>query len=691
MTTTYFRPSIHGWPFGNSFQYSFLFDKITLTMGFCGGMCWRALKRFYGGTCIPRDIQAPSQGDALYDEIFDAQKDSLPGSTLWKILSWQRSPDQGHWYRSDSSLGNDTQQEWSNIKSSLDNSQPVTLTLITSSNDGRLLHLSNNHRVVAYAYQERELYDWEWVHPDNKNDDPSYRAQIGAVDILIYDPNYPNDDDVYLTFYKGCDDSWIDLKHSKGLDVHGFFLDDKDRSYASADSTILRINKCEQTGISSATMADYDLKFFWRCRFIPYFCIQVDGIDWNYNSLLRDNYEPKNRPDGTPFVNKQCPTRTDSVTVSLKLTRARSKVAVKLLDTDDYYQSVEVDAVPAIDCYPYVRRGASGGSPQVHDTGITIADLFIKNPSPTQIEVQQLDTSPFRWIIFKPQQPVVDTRGRQNDLTKAVIVVMDSYQLGNIKVPVLADFVEKNLAAPTQTSGTVTIKNGQTFQIIKLVTLSQPPVKIFDGFTNNPANYDNDTTVEFIYTSKDRFGVVAHGQTTFYGRSIIYQQISATLYVFDPAKVARLEAIARDLIERNLIDIAIELPHVGDPGRGPFPPRVGGQLPPRPVDPILLMGKLRSHQKLQDAIDRTLKALWSNAAVWQEVWKEQSEMLKVAGPSKTVWTGKLAKAGEILKATNEIKEADQRKYDAVVLNRFANGVIDQLRRDPTVIDILKSL
>ena len=61
--TTFFKPSIHGWPFGNSWDWTidFLFPQFDITLnsvGFCGGMCWTALDRFYNGVCTPRDIPA---------------------------------------------------------------------------------------------------------------------------------------------------------------------------------------------------------------------------------------------------------------------------------------------------------------------------------------------------------------------------------------------------------------------------------------------------------------------------------------------------------------------------------------------------------------------------------------------------------------------------------------------------------
>ncbi len=669
MITTYFRPSIHGWPFGNSWRKSFVFDTVTLDMGFCGGMCWKALQRFYNAIPIDRNIPQPPEGDPLYNEIWDTQVNSLPASTLWKIYRWQESPDLGHWNRKHSQ-GHMTQQEWPSVKDLLDKSKPVTLTLIASSNDVNLKHLEDSHRVVAYAYEERSIIQGEG-------------APSGAdthVTIFIYDPIYFNDDDVCLTFYLNGDQSNIRLRHNRGDEYHGFFLDDKDRSYAFQDGTLVKINKCEQTGISSATVADYDLDFSWQCCFIPYFCVQVDGSNWNYNKgpgQAKSELSPKGRD------NKQCSSRTGSTTVNLKLPRALSTVTVRLLDDDNYCRSTNVDAVPAIDCYPYVHK--TGGGPPVGYDGITDADLFIKDQNPTTAAILQLD-APFRWIRIVNNP--IDVRRGHDDLSTAYVEVTYSYRLGNITSPIFAVFVERNLAPPTRTSGVVIIKHGQTTaQNITLSTLSVDGQKIFDGFTNNPFDYDNDTAVEFNFQSVDKFNTVAKGQFFFYGKSIIYVETAVTIYAFDAAKVARLERALHDLIERGLIDITVELPQIPGTGNTPFPP-----LPqPKPIDPVVLLKKLRAHRRLQSLIDQTLEALWSKSDIWKEIWKIQSEILKQADQDRMIHVNKKAKSGEILRAAHEVKEAEQRKYDGVILNTFVQKTIEQLSRNPTVIDKLKTL
>ena len=288
MISTFFRPSIHGWPFGNSWKKDILFDKVTLSMGFCGGMCWRALQRFYNAIPIPRVIPQPSEGDELYGEIWDAQVNSVTASTLWKIYEWQMSPDLSHRTNLMHSLGYRTKKAWPAVRSKIDASKPVTLTLITSSNDSNLLHLKDVHRVVAYAYKIRS------INPGEGSPDGADKAVI----IHIYDPNYPNDDNVRLRFFLGGEDNNIRINHNRGDDVHGFFLDDKSRNFKYRKDTQLDIIECKQTKIISADRAVYNFIFSWKCRIIPYFKIQIDEMEalqsiWSCLGtylLLRFNY-----------------------------------------------------------------------------------------------------------------------------------------------------------------------------------------------------------------------------------------------------------------------------------------------------------------------------------------------------------------------------------------------------------------
>ena len=214
-----FLPSIHGWPFINRFTYTFPFKLFKITMGFCGGMCWKALDDFYAGIPVPRNIALPNQGEPLYNELLAKQIVSLPPQMILKIFDWQQCPDLSSWHNIRNNQGYRSQKEWPAIQALLDRGKPVTITLIASSGDVNPLHLTNCHRVVAYDYKIVPPTDDEWIHgPRN--------GQIRRVDLSIYDPNYPGDDGVSLSFYLNCRNNWIGLSHGRGNHFHGFFKDD---------------------------------------------------------------------------------------------------------------------------------------------------------------------------------------------------------------------------------------------------------------------------------------------------------------------------------------------------------------------------------------------------------------------------------------------------------------------------------
>lgn len=661
--TTYFRPSIHAWHFGNRW-YDYSVGAITLGHGCCGGMCWRALYRFYNA--IPMDVTDdtdPVEGDALYEELAETQTDSCDASTVDKMWDWQQAPDldpkPGHPNAYAPSLGRRTLHDWyANVKPNLDNSKPLTLTLIASSNDHNVFHLGNHHRVIAYAYEDNGT---------------------GAVDILIYDPNCRKDDDVRLTFITNGERHAIHLSHNraiagyKGVDYkwHGFFLDDADRHYSRGDSTNAVIVKCVPKEIISATRAMYDLEFKWSCRFIPYFVIQVDGVNWNYNNSPPDDARFKYDPlivftvtDQYSQVwadHKQCPTNNGSLTMPLKLPRQRCRVAVRLLNADTFTTSIDVDAQPSFSCLPYVHKRGALNWPGVSEERFLDTDLFIKIEHPTAQEVQNLDTSPFRWVWDLPLPNVPRDPDRDPIFIQTTLNWIDKKRLGNIVVPVLGDFVAKNLAPPISTSGNVyTTKNGRTVRTYQLTTLGSVAQKIFDGFTDNPADYDGDTTVRFDYLCTDKFATYA-GSVYFYGKSIIRTQMLMGLTRWSPEGFKILAAIIWKMTEKGLIGR-------GGGKRGLKPPAIG---------------------ELRTKIDQTINELWSNKAIWKDIERKQLEISKQESRGKMLEVGELSKPGEILAATDKIGDARTKEYDEVIIYTFAEQAIDRLRKDPSVKKLIK--
>jgi hypothetical protein len=151
--------------------------KVSSKYGLCGGMCAAAYDFDLAGMAIPHSQAIPNQGTRLHRYLFQRQMDSIGGlgQQVVKVAQWTSLPD-------DTLLGTQacTAVEFNSIRQKLDDKNPVVLALIyehTSSLKELSRRIFNNHQVLAYAYQQ-----------DNS----------GAVAILVYDPNLPDQDDVVI-------------------------------------------------------------------------------------------------------------------------------------------------------------------------------------------------------------------------------------------------------------------------------------------------------------------------------------------------------------------------------------------------------------------------------------------------------------------------------------------------------------
>lgn len=603
--TTYFRPSIHGWPFGNTWSIHVdLFDYTFEELGFCGGMCWVALEKFYNAEIIDRNTAKPPQGDPLYDKIWVTQVASLSAKKIGKLLNWQSSPDEGHWNRKNS-LGKRTQDAWDAIKDKIDAKKPVTITVIASSNDYNPLNLDQHHRMVAYAYDL---------------DSPGDSAPTGAdkkVTLWVYDPNYPNRDDIKMTFYLGANKSKIRLRHNeKGDKYHGFYKDDKTRNFCAACNgpKSVNIDTCTLKQYISASRVEYDFKFSWKCQFIPYFDILIDGVSWRYNDgdgLAKEQYQPEDEDI------KQCPTRSGDLTIPLRIRRDIVTIEVRLLDDDRFLRSIEVDAKPEVFYRPYIRARAYGDEPCVCDNDIKDTDLYTAN-SADPIDENDI----FRWVKHMRISNGAPTPGTRDPspLTSVHTEIIEIKNQGNIIVPVYANFEVKNMADPVAASGKVTTTRNGTVtddNINPLGTLAQ---EIFEGFTHNPTDYTNDTEIKFYYLFRDDTGKVIQRTVYFYGKSILYMLSAMEVRLFDSKLLAKYEAAARELIALGLLETEIALPSRGDPPR------------PDPINEAKFLKKLRGHGQLQKMIHDEFHNQCKNPATTKEILKIQSTFVQKAKP-----------------------------------------------------------
>ena len=209
-----FRPSAHGFPFPNSFPPGrpfFLFDTplgpvqfADATRGLCGGMVYAAVDHFLAGTPVP-DTPTDPVFRRFCRRLFTSW--GVPFGWL-KYLDWMRRPDGSRFVagvRTTRGVHSLTaEEEWPKIRGRLDAGELVPLGVVKVRGlDPRKLAL--NHQVLAYGYD-----------------------LIGdAVSLAVYDPNYPCDDGVALSWSVADPDGEGGVTHGReGATVRGVFATD---------------------------------------------------------------------------------------------------------------------------------------------------------------------------------------------------------------------------------------------------------------------------------------------------------------------------------------------------------------------------------------------------------------------------------------------------------------------------------
>ncbi|MDG6219783.1 MAG: VCBS repeat-containing protein, partial [Candidatus Thermoplasmatota archaeon] len=194
---TTFVPSEHGWHFGNHFKITEQdFGPVKIERwggGLCGGMCFTALDRYFTGRNIADMKTIPMEGTPLFEEILRRQIDSLWPDNWKTFLKMVGMQDSGI-LPSAISVGYMTKMQISELRKSIDKGIPKTLGLIC--NKWRNVDPSNDHQVLAIGY--------------------TYETKSKEIRINIYDPKYPDENDLYLFLNLGRDDHYIGIYHSRG-------------------------------------------------------------------------------------------------------------------------------------------------------------------------------------------------------------------------------------------------------------------------------------------------------------------------------------------------------------------------------------------------------------------------------------------------------------------------------------------
>ena len=203
-----FAPSSHGFHFSNSWPAGptvklGVVDPRRIgvgdaSTGLCGGMVYTVADLFAAGIPIPTDREPPANGSARFKAIVRRQVESLAWLTV-PIRFWLRMALGG-------SFGGDRarstfEREWPKAKAELDAGRLVPIGLIRISGaDPR--NLTNNHQVIAWGYAE-----------DGR-----------GVTLRLYDPNWPDRDDVSITIHLDPALRPTTLDQSTGEPLLGWFV-----------------------------------------------------------------------------------------------------------------------------------------------------------------------------------------------------------------------------------------------------------------------------------------------------------------------------------------------------------------------------------------------------------------------------------------------------------------------------------
>lgn len=176
-----FTPSKHGFKFVNDPPNSSLLFLGNTNNGLCGGMVFTVLDFFNTNTPIPSLTEFPEENTYLFEYIKNRFLDSLRllvGGGL-KVAWW--------------SAFSRIQDTWNNLNSFKEFPIPIILIKVKTLNPFKLGH---NHQVLIYDCK---------INED--------KLKIYG----IYDPNYPNNDNIVLE----CTPNSI--KHTYYGKIYGFY------------------------------------------------------------------------------------------------------------------------------------------------------------------------------------------------------------------------------------------------------------------------------------------------------------------------------------------------------------------------------------------------------------------------------------------------------------------------------------
>ena len=202
-----FLPSVRGfhfanaWPPGPTVRFGPLDPRWIgigdASSGLCGGMVYTVADLFAAGVPMPDDREPPANGSPRFHSIVRRQVQSLAWLSV-PVRFWMRSALGG-------SVGGDRARatfdhEWPKVRALIDAGQLAMIGLIRV-DSANPMDLTRNHQVMAWGYAE-----------DGR-----------GVTLRLYDPNWPDRDDVTITIELDRALRATGLSQSTGEPLLGWF------------------------------------------------------------------------------------------------------------------------------------------------------------------------------------------------------------------------------------------------------------------------------------------------------------------------------------------------------------------------------------------------------------------------------------------------------------------------------------
>jgi hypothetical protein len=166
--------------------------------GLCGGLAYAALDYWHAKVPLPRGSDRNDEpmrftaGGPVRDLLWSRLLDSLgSGGVLSRTLEWMLRlhvlpglTGGARWLRAQ------TEQEWTRLKSHLDNGEPWPIALV-----GRTLSIWDQHQVLAYGYEiaggniNLLVYDSNAPHPEGTMEDTVLTLEFRPTNALISGPS----------------------------------------------------------------------------------------------------------------------------------------------------------------------------------------------------------------------------------------------------------------------------------------------------------------------------------------------------------------------------------------------------------------------------------------------------------------------------------------------------------------------